>query len=161
MNYGHLSLRRQINPGYGLRYAERPDQSLLERLATEVKKPVVSYGITFQKYIAKDIVIQIFGKHIRRLFQKSSIQQWGRKQVKQLMSSDGIIHSGSVWEDLFAKHFLSPNLRSCILPAWTSFSIATIWKRPSAFRCPLPVFVRYQGCWTNLVIKAHQQDDLQ
>src|SRR5258705_13836513 len=98
MNYGHLSLRRQINPGYGLRYAERPDKSLLERLAIEVKKPGVSYGITFQKYIAKGIVIQIFGKHIRRLFKKSSIQQWGRKKVKQLMSSDGVVHPRRVWE---------------------------------------------------------------
>src|SRR5205085_5207793 len=33
----------------------------------------------------------------------SNIQQWAKKQVKQLMSSAGIIHCGSVWEDLFAK----------------------------------------------------------
>ena len=58
---------------------------MLEQLVTEVRKHVVSYGIIFQKCIAKDIVIQIFGLHIKQLFQKSNIQQLARKQVKQLI----------------------------------------------------------------------------
>ena len=58
---------------------------LLEQLVIEVRKPVVNSGITFQKRIEKDIVIQIFGLHTRQLFQRSSIQQWARKQVKQLI----------------------------------------------------------------------------
>src|SRR5260370_5905047 len=104
MNYGHLYLRNQISSGYGLRCAEKQDKLSLEQLETEARKPVVSYGIIFQKCIAEDIVIQIFGKHIRQLFQKSNIQQWEKKQAKQLMYSAGIIESGSVSKDLFAKH---------------------------------------------------------
>jgi len=34
-------------------------QVVARAVGDRVKKPVVSYGITFQKYIAKDIVIQI------------------------------------------------------------------------------------------------------
>jgi hypothetical protein len=85
MNHGHLYLKSQISPGYGLRYAERRDKLLLEQLEIEARIPVVNCGILFQNLIDLGIAIPIFGKHIKLSFQKSNIQQWAKKQVKQLM----------------------------------------------------------------------------
>jgi hypothetical protein len=49
----------------------------------EVNRPVACSGKPFQKRIEQDIATPIFGLPIRQSFQRSSIQQWGRKQVRQ------------------------------------------------------------------------------
>ena len=110
MNVGHLSYRRPIKSGFGLLSAERLGKSLHELLETEVRIPVESCGMLFQKCIVLGIAIPISGVHIKQLFLRSNIQQWVKRQVKLPMSSDGIIHSGSVLADLFAKRSHSLNL---------------------------------------------------
>src|SRR5258708_626657 len=108
-NSGHLSYKKQIKCGFGLLSAERLDKLLHELLEIEAKTLVESCGTLFQKRIALGIAIQISGVHIKRSFLKSTIQLWGKKRVKLLMSSAGIIHFGSVLVDLFEKRSHSLN----------------------------------------------------
>lgn len=75
MNYGRLFYKRHIKFGFGLLSAEKPDKWLHELLETEVRRPVVSCGMLFQKAIALDIVTLISGVHIKLLSQKSNIQR--------------------------------------------------------------------------------------
>ena len=89
---------------------ERLGKLLCELLEIEAKILVESCGTLFQKCIALGIAIQISGVNIKRSFPKSTIHLWEKKQVKLLMSSAGIIHSGSVLVDLFAKRSHSLNL---------------------------------------------------
>src|SRR5436190_1878341 len=75
MSYGHLSSKRSIKPGYGLHSVGKHDKLSLMQWETEAKKHAKSYGIIFQKNIAKGIAIVIFGKLTKLSFQKINTQR--------------------------------------------------------------------------------------
>jgi hypothetical protein len=49
------------------------------RWEIELTKHVKNYGIPFRMNIVKDIVIVIFGRHIKLLYQKTSIRESGKE----------------------------------------------------------------------------------
>src|SRR6266508_6888466 len=95
MNSGRLCSRRPNKRGYGSHYAARLDKSLPMRLATAVKRHVGNFGGQFPRNIVLEHVIAIFGRPMRRLFQKHSMKQLGKKRVRQRMLSAGIIPSAN------------------------------------------------------------------
>jgi hypothetical protein len=94
-----LALCRKTRQVVAYAIGDRSEQTCRMRMA----KPL-------QKRIGQDIATPIFGLPLRQSFQRSSIQQWGRKQVRQLMSSAGITRCANVWLVSFGKRSLSQNL---------------------------------------------------
>ena len=80
MRFGHLSLSKQPNTGYGQPFVGVPAKSWLLRLGIGALKHASVYGIRFQNNIVPVTPSAIFGTHTRKFFRKKLIEALVRKQ---------------------------------------------------------------------------------